>query len=97
MGRKRDRYGEALKTKVAVDALQGIRTLSELSGHYKIHSSVIARWKKQLLAGAAEIFRGEGKIARSEEELTAPLYEEIGRLKVELDWLKKKLEISPRR
>jgi putative transposase len=53
---------------------------------------VIGQWKRQLVEGAAELFRrGKGGVGKSEEELTAPLYEEIGRLKVEVDWLKKKL------
>jgi putative transposase len=59
---------------------------------HRVHPTVIAQWKRQLVEGAAELFRrGKGSMGRSEEELTGPLYEEIGRLKVEVDWLKKKL------
>jgi putative transposase len=58
---------------------------------HRVHPTVIAQWKRQLMEGAAEVFRrGKGGMVRS-EELTGPLYEEIGRLKVEVDWLKKKL------
>lgn len=67
--------------------------MSELSSTHKVHPTVIVQWKRQLVQGAAELFRrGKGGgVGRSEEELTGPLYEEIGRLKVEVDWLKKKL------
>ena len=88
---KRKKHPDTLKARVALEAIKGIRTMSELSAQYKVHPNVISKWKKQLLEGASEIFsRGSGG-GRSEEELTAPLYEEIGRLKVEIDWLKKKL------
>jgi len=57
-----------------------------------VHPSVSAQWKRQLVEGAAELFRrSTGATGKSERELTGPLYEEIGRLKVEVDWLKKKL------
>lgn len=66
--------------------------MSELSLMHRVHPTVIGQWKRQLVEGAVELFRrGKGGGGRSEEELTAPLYEEIGRLKVEVDWLKKKL------
>ena len=66
--------------------------MSELSAMHGVHPTVIAQWKRQLVEGAAQSFRrGLGATGKSEQELTAPLYEEIGRLKVEVDWLKKKL------
>jgi putative transposase len=77
---------------VALEAVRGVKTLSELSSTYGVHPTVIAQWKRQLLDGAAGIFsRVNGAMSKSEEEVTGPLYEEIGRLKMELDWLKKKL------
>jgi putative transposase len=92
MGAKRKRHSEEFKAKVALDAIKGVRTLSELSGMHGVHPAVIAQWKRQLVEGAAELFRrGAGATGKSERELTGPLYEEIGRLKVEVDWLKKKL------
>jgi len=92
MGAKRKRHTEEFKAKVALEAVRGIRTLSELSAMHGVHPTVIAHWKRQLVEGAAELFRrGTGATGRSERELTGPLYEEIGRLKVEVDWLKKKL------
>ena len=92
MGKKRRKHSDEFKAKVALEAVRGIRTLSELSSAYGVHSTVIAHWKRQLLEGASTVFvRGSGSGVRSEEEVTAPLYEEIGRLKMEVDWLKKKL------
>ncbi len=90
MSRKRKKHTEETKARVALEAIKGVRTLSELGTRYGVHPTVIAQWKRQLVRGASEVFRrGDG--ARSEEELTSPLYEEIGRLKMEIDWLKKKL------
>jgi transposase-like protein len=92
MATKRRKHSEEFKAKVALEAVKGVHTLSELSSMFKVHSTVIAHWKRQLLDGAAGIFEGgNGARAKSGEELTGPLYEQIGRLKVEVDWLKKKL------
>lgn len=91
MGQKRRRHSNAFKAKVALEAVKGVRTLSELSAAYGVHPTVIARWRRQLIQGAGEVFGAGNGTAKSVEELTAPLYEEIGRLKVELDWFKKKL------
>lgn len=90
MNGKRKKYTEEMKARVALEAIKGVRTLSELSAAYRVHSTVIAQWRRQLLKGAAEVFR-RGNSGQSEEDLTAPLYEQIGRLKMEIDWLKKKL------
>lgn len=91
MSKKRRRYSEEFKGKVALEAVKGVQTLSELSARFQVHPTVIAQWKRQLIQGAGTVFKnGGGGGTKTEEELTAPLYEEIGRLKVELDWLKKK-------
>jgi putative transposase len=91
MGRKRRNHSDQFKAKVALEAVKGVRTLSELSSVYKVHSAVIAQWKRRLVENASVAFGVSGTTGKSEEELTAPLYEQIGRLKVELDWLRKKL------
>jgi len=92
MGKKRRKHSDEFKARVALEAVRGVKTLSELSSTYGVHPTVIAQWKRQLLDGAAGVFnRAHGTNGRSEEEISAPLYEEIGRLKMELDWLKKKL------
>jgi putative transposase len=90
MSRKRKMHTEETKARVALEAIKGVKTLSELSAVHEVHPTVITQWKRQLVQGAAEVFRRSNS-ARSEEEVTKPLYEEIGRLKVEIDWLKKKL------
>ncbi len=92
MTKKRRRHSDEFKARVALEAVKGVKTLSELSAAYGVHSSVIAQWKRHLVDGSAEVFsRKNGLRDKSEEELTSPLYEEIGRLKMEVDWLKKKL------
>ena len=92
MGQKRRKHTDEFKARVALEAVKGVRTLSELSSAHGIHPTVIAHWKRQLVEGAPRMFtRGAGIGGKGEEELTAPLYEEIGRLKMEVDWLKKKL------
>jgi len=92
MVKKRTTYPDTLKARVALEAVKGVKTISELSSRYKVHPNVIAKWKKKLLEKAPDIFRhGNGGRASDGEALTASLYEEIGRLKMENNWLKKKL------
>lgn len=92
MGQKRRTHSEEFKARVAMEAIKGVQTLSELSAAHGVHPTVIAHWKQQLLEGAPEVFRrGPAGGVRREEDLTAPLYQEIGRLKMEVEWLKKKL------
>jgi putative transposase len=92
MTRKRRAFSDKFKAKVAIEAVKGIKTLSELATEYKVHPNQISGWKKQLLLNAEELFaNGKKRKAKTEEELTAPLYEEIGRLKMALKWLEKKL------
>lgn len=92
MPKKRQVHSPEFKVKVAVDAIRGVKTASELASHYQIHPVQISQWKKQALEGLTEVFqRGQTpRKIKSEDELTAPLYEEIGRLKIEIDLLKKK-------
>ena len=92
MARRRRKHTEAFKAKVALEAVKGIRTLSELSSAYGVHSTVIAKWKRRLVERASAVFaEGNGSSGKSEDEITGPLYAEIGRLKMEVDWFKKKL------
>ena len=92
MGRKRRLFTDKFKAKVAMEAVKGLKTLVELASDYQVHPNQISDWKRRLIQSAPEIFTGSRKgKAKSEEELTAPLYEEIGRLKMDVKWLKKKL------
>jgi putative transposase len=88
---KRQTHPAPFKAQVALAALKGDRTVNELAGQYGLHPTLVHAWKKQLLAGAAEIFTGKRSSQVQPTEATeARLYEEIGRLKMELDWVKKK-------
>lgn len=90
MTMKRTRHSADFKGKVALDAVKGVKTLSELSKEHGVHATQISEWKRQLLAGVRDIFgTRRGKETCEQQALQASLYEEIGRLKVELDWFKK--------
>jgi transposase-like protein len=91
MKRERKRYDGTLKAKVAVEAIKGQRTVNEIASGYGIHPHQVTQWKKQALEQLPEIFsNGRARIQLADEELRDRLYQEIGQLKVELDWLKKK-------
>lgn len=93
MSTKRKRYSAAFKAKVAVEAIRGVKTTAELASEHQVHPTLISQWKRQALENLASLFEGGSTRAESDvESITAPLYEQIGRLKVELDWLKKKTE-----
>jgi putative transposase len=95
MSRKRRQHSDQFKFKVALEASKGIKTLNELASEYEVHPNQISSWKKQLLTEGASVFSRNG--GRQQQEQTAreaELYEQIGRLKMELEWLKKKLPPS---
>ena len=89
MAAKRKRHTDEFKAKVALEAIKGVRTTGQLSSVFGVHPTQITPWKRQLVDGATSVFGEAGE--KTEEELTAPLYEQIGRLQVEVGWLKKKL------
>jgi transposase-like protein len=94
MKQQRKKHSGAFKAKVAVEALKGDRTLNELAGHFEIHPTQVVQWKQRLLAGASDLFSsGAARDAVQEAELRDRLYQQIGQMKVELDWLKKKHEL----
>ena len=91
MAAKRKSHTAAFKAQVALAAHKGDRTVNELAGHYGVHPTLIHAWKKQLVQGAEEIFGSPAKPASADAEARqAELFEQIGRLKMELEWLKKK-------
>ncbi len=91
MGGKRRVFGAAFKAKVALAAIRGDKTTAQLASKFAVHASQVTAWKKQLLADAAGLFedsrrkRGADQTVKEEE-----LFEQIGRLKMEVEWLKKK-------
>jgi transposase-like protein len=91
-GRPRRRHSSEFKAKVALEALKGQKTLNELAGEFGVHPVQIAQWKKQLVDASSGIFEGgsAGRRERERDQLVEQLYQEIGQLKVEVDWLRKK-------
>jgi len=87
----RKSYNAAFRAKVALEAVKEEKTLAELSSIYGVHANQISRWKKQLLEFLPDLFTDRRKKKdKQQEELISELYRQIGQLKVELDWLKKK-------
>lgn len=93
MARTRRRFDGVFKAKVALEAIRELKTISEIAKQFKVHPNQVTTWKKQLLGGASLVFEGEGFSSKkgNDEREAAELYEQIGRLKVELEWLKKKV------
>jgi transposase len=88
---KRRKHSAQFKAKVALEAIRGEKTVSELASFYEVHPNQISRWKSQVMAALPDIFsshRQREKKGWSEWE--EELYKQIGQMKVELDWLKKK-------
>ena len=88
MSKERRKHSPAFKGKVALEAVKGEETVAQLAARYEVHPSQIQAWKKALVEGAAGVFgNGQDRTARSDAALTARLYQEIGQLKVERDFL----------
>ncbi|MCP5008072.1 MAG: hypothetical protein GY941_29670 [Planctomycetes bacterium] len=88
----RKRYGVKFKSKVALEAIKNDKTIAELSNKYEIHRDLVQKWKKTIVDGSSDLFsttklRG----GKTNEKVVDELYKQIGKLKVENDWLKKKL------
>jgi putative transposase len=95
MKRKRRVFGGAFRAKVALAAVKGDKTLAELASHFEVHPNQVSTWRKELIERAAELFEDRRKQRREEEVSTEELYEQIGRLKMEVCCLKKNLPSSP--
>ena len=100
MVRQRRRHTAAFKFRVALEALEGSKTISQLSSEHGIHANQIGAWKRQLLEDGPKVFASNGERKQREQEAQeAELYEQmaaarplrLGRLKMELEWLKKKV------
>ena len=90
MSKKRRRFSREFKARVALEALKEQKTIAELASQFEVHPNMISKWKKDLMDSAPQVFGTSKEIdPDAEEAIKAPLYEEIGRLKVEADFLKK--------
>jgi len=92
MSTKRKRHSAEFKAKVALEAVKGVQTLQQLAKEFQVHPTQITIWKKHVTGQVASLFqRGPASTVLAAEEALRQAYEKIGRLDVELDWLKKKL------
>ncbi len=93
MKRMRKRFDAAFKARVALAAIKGDKTIAAIASQYDVHPNQVRQWKKHLQEGVPSLFsQKRDRAAVENEELLAELYRQIGQMKVELDWLKKKSE-----
>jgi putative transposase len=91
----RKKYGAEFKAKIALEAIKGQRTTNEIASEYGVHPNQVGQWKKEAVKNLSGIFSGEiARKGEDDEKLKEKLYSQIGQLKVELDWLKKKMDIK---
>jgi putative transposase len=87
-------HSAEFKAKVALEALKEQKTINEIAVVFKVHPTQVSQWKKQALDELSQVFsQKRGRQAKQKEDLTLALYQEIGQLKFELDWVKKKMGI----
>ncbi len=92
MKTQRNRYSADFKAKLALEVIKGDRTLNEIASDAQVHPNLLMQWKRQLLQTLPQVFADKRvKENKEQEEKEAQLYQQIGQLKVELDWMKKKL------
>ena len=92
MSKKRRQHNAAFKAKVALEALKNIEPVHAIAARHGVHPTQVSQWKKDLADRLPEVFArgGAGAAAGEAQERERELFEEIGRLKMELEWLKKK-------
>ena len=93
MSGNRRKLSAELKAKVALEALRGVRSVNELASKHGVHPTQIQKWKKQAMEDLPELFKDRrSREGKADEDLKSRLYEQIGKLQVELEWIKKKGE-----
>ena len=92
MTKKRKKYSSQFKFKVALEAVKGVQTINEIASKHKVHPNQVSTWKKRFLEEGETVFGQDAvRQLRDQEARETELYEQIGRLKMELEWLKKKV------
>jgi transposase-like protein len=92
MTKQRRQFSAKVKFQVALEALKELKTINEIASRYEIHPTQVKQWKKQLQEEGVDVFNANAaKAQQAQAEVEANLYEQIGRLKIEIDWLKKKV------
>ena len=95
MTKKRKQYSAEFKFKVALEAAKGLKTINQLASEYELHPNQVSQWKRQLLEEGTTLFsNGSAQQQREAAKVEAELYEQIGRLKMEVEWLKKTTRLS---
>jgi transposase-like protein len=93
--KQRRSFSAEMKARIALEAIKGQKTVQEIASHYGVHPNQVTNWKRQAIEGAPGLFVDRrSRPDTSEEALKAELYQQIGQLQVELDWLKKKSGLS---
>jgi putative transposase len=91
MGKKRNNYSARLKFQVALEAARGLKTTNQIASEHGVHPNLVSYWKRRLMDQGASVFgKATGDHHREQQAQESELYEQIGRLKMELEWLKKK-------
>jgi putative transposase len=89
--KQRRNFSSDLKARIALEAIKGQRTIQEIASHYGVHPNQVTTWKRQALEELPQVFADRRlRSNEGEEALKAELYQQIGKLQMELDWLKKK-------
>jgi len=93
--RQRRNFSLEMKSRIALEAIKGQKTIQEIASHYGVHPNQVTNWKRQAVEGLSTVFADRGsRPDTSEEMVRAELYQQIGEMKVELDWLKKRSGLS---
>ena len=91
MTTRRKQHSSQFKFKIALEAVKGEQTRNQIASHHRVHPGQVTEWKKRLLTEGKQLFdRKQTRAAAAQATQEAELYEQIGRLKMELEWLKKK-------
>jgi transposase-like protein len=93
--KQRRSFSAEMKARIALEAIKGQKTIQEIASHYGVHPNQVTNWKRQAIDGVPAVFADRrSQPEMSESVLKAELYQQIGQLQVEVDWLKKKSGLS---